>query len=108
MNIENKHVGPSVYFENNDWAVNQYGLINKAGKCEPVTWDEIKTFHSLEIKTCHPFLIQPWPFWGSTKKEAWFNYETYKEAFCFALGFETLRQHNAKAVKHYVALHPNL
>jgi len=107
MSSQNKHVGPASYFENKDWVVNQYGIINKAGNCDLVTWEEVKTFHALEVRTVHPFYIQPWPFWASTRKEKWFNNDTYREAFCYALGFLTMKDYNRKAVKLYVAVHPN-
>jgi len=105
--MNNEHIKPVAFFVNKDWAVNQYGVCHKAGKCDPITWEEIKTFHGLQVKTIHSLSVQPWPFWESTKEEKWFNSETYTEAFCFALGFLSIKQHNAKAVKHYVALYPN-
>ena len=107
MSSQDKHVGPPSYFQNNDWVVNQYGIHNKAGNCDPVTWDEVKSFNALQVKTIHPFYIEPWPFRASTNKKKWFNQETYMEAFCYALGFITLKNYNGKALKHYVALYPN-
>ena len=98
--MKNEHVKPFSFFENKDWAVNQYGLSHKKTDTQ-ITWEEIKTFHALEVKTIHSFSVQPWPFWEQTKKQAWFNCETYTEAFCFALGFMSIKQHNAKALKRH-------
>ena len=103
--MKKEHIKSVSFFENKDWTVNQSGLCHKETNTQ-VTWEEIKTFHGLEVRTIHSFSVQPWPFWEFTKKEKWFNYETYKEAFCFALGFLTMVRHNAKALKHYAALHP--
>ena len=95
-----------IWFENSHWFVGEQGVVDK-GTNTIVTWDEVNKFAELSVSTIHPFYIQPWPFWESTKKEAWFNYESYSEAFKYALGHVVMKRFHQKAARRYIQNYPN-
>ena len=101
-----KHVSPITYFENQHWLVNQYGINSK--DCEVVvTWEEVRQFYDCSVKTIWPFYLEPYPFRRSTTAEAWFNLESYAEAFQFSIGALAMKRWNQKAAQQYNLNYPN-
>jgi hypothetical protein len=101
-----KTLKPPMGFENRDWIVDQHGIAHKAGYAT-VTWEEVGQFADLSVKTIHPFYLEPWPFRASTKTEAWFDYDSYSEAFKFAVGHVVMKRFNLKAARQHIANFPN-
>ena len=105
-NLPDKTVKAPTWFENRDWIVGEQGIAHKAGHAT-VTWEEVNQFADLSVRTIHPFYVQPWPFWASTKAEAWFDFDSYSEAFHFAVGHVVMKRFNLKAAPHTIPNFPN-
>lgn len=101
-NLPDKTVKAPTWFENRDWIVGEQGIAHKAGHAT-VTWEEVNQFADLSVRTIHPFYVQPWPFWASTKAEAWFDCDSYSEAFKFAVGHVVMKRFNLKAARQHIA-----
>jgi len=101
-----KQVQPVTWFENKHWLVNQNG-INSKDTDVVVTWEEDEQFYKCSVKTIWPFYLEPWPFRASTRKEAWFDLESYSEAFRFAVGGIAMKTWNRKAAQQYNLTYPN-
>jgi hypothetical protein len=105
-NLPDKTVKAPTWFENRDWIVGEQGIAHKAGHAT-VTWEEVNQFADLSVRTIHPFYVQPWPFWASTKAEAWFDCDSYSEAFKFAVGHVVMKRFNLNAARQHIANFPN-
>jgi hypothetical protein len=105
MKLEKTLKAP-IWFENSHWFVGEQGVVDKETNTI-VTWDQVNTFAQLSVSTIHSFWEQPWPFWESTKKEAWFDYVSYSEAFRYALGCVVIKRFHQKAARRYLQNYPN-
>jgi hypothetical protein len=105
MSTDNQLAAP-VWFSNSHWYVNQDGINSKETKAV-VTWEEVIQFDECTVRTTWPFYLEPWPFRQSVRKEAWFDYDSYAEAFKYCVGHVAMKRWNQKAMKQYIANNPN-
>jgi len=105
--VQHKQPEPLSFFENKNWVVNETGIVSKTNKEIVVGWENVDEVFNGSVRTVHPFYKQPYPFWGHTLEQKWFDYETYQQAMMFALGHVALTRWNLKAVRQYNANNPN-